>query len=229
MYQQLAHYYDALVKDDQATTDYVSFITEFIHGNKGIDFGCGSGEITCALHKLGYEMDGVDLSQDMINELNQKDLGIHTICADMKDVQLNKSYDFALCLCDSFNYLLTDDDVHSFFVNVYNCLNDGGVFVLDSHHINRLDEFDIPWVEEGMIDDTAYQWTIQSNEECLIQHFAFYKDNQVLQEYHQQRVYPLTYLLDTLSNVGFKHIQVFYDFDSQDSSECEKYFLVGEK
>ena len=46
MYELLAHVYDALVKDDEATACWVELIKAHIRGTELLELACGSGEIT---------------------------------------------------------------------------------------------------------------------------------------------------------------------------------------
>lgn len=230
MYEILAKYYDQLVYDPQAIDDYVQFVCQFLKREfkNGIDYGCGSGDITIGLSHF-YPMVGVDLSGYMLEQLRLKDDTILTIEGDMQDVKLAQTFDFALCLCDSFNYLLTSESVTKFFHNVFAHLNPGGIFIMDSHHLNRLDEFKEDWIEEGSLDDCDYQWAIHSEDNRVDQHFAFYRKDGLIQEYHQQIVYDPDWIKAQLSHAGFKNIQIYYDMDSFDNENREKYFFIGEK
>ena len=56
IYDVLASYYDALVKDDEATAAWVALIQRHMQGNEIMEVACGSGEITIALAQKGYHM-----------------------------------------------------------------------------------------------------------------------------------------------------------------------------
>ena len=66
MYELLAHVYDALVKDDEATACWVELIKAHIRGTELLELACGSGEITIALAQEGYHVDASDLSAAMM-------------------------------------------------------------------------------------------------------------------------------------------------------------------
>ncbi|MFR5080272.1 MAG: methyltransferase domain-containing protein [[Clostridium] innocuum] len=68
MYELLAHVYDALVKDDEATACWVELIKAHIRGTELLELACGSGEITIALAQEGYHVAASDLSAAMIEE-----------------------------------------------------------------------------------------------------------------------------------------------------------------
>ena len=66
IYDTLALYYDALVKDDQATLAWVNWIQSSLSPCRVLELACGSGEITQALAQRGYQMTALDQSESMI-------------------------------------------------------------------------------------------------------------------------------------------------------------------
>jgi SAM-dependent methyltransferase len=49
-----------------AYRDLAAVLTEHARGTKALDFGCGTGRSTRLLRKLGFEVTGVDISEDML-------------------------------------------------------------------------------------------------------------------------------------------------------------------
>lgn len=88
IYNQLAEYYDDLVKDDEATKEWVNWIRSFLKPASVLELACGSGEITRSLAGLGYEVDALDLSAEMVEKAKEKDSQdkIHFMVRDMKDL-----------------------------------------------------------------------------------------------------------------------------------------------
>ena len=72
MYGTLAQFYDALVKDEEATQAWVSLIEEYVNGKEVLELACGSGEITIALAKDGYHVTGTDISAEMLQAAKKK-------------------------------------------------------------------------------------------------------------------------------------------------------------
>ena len=66
IYNTLAHYYDALVKDEEASREWVSWIESELAPCDCLELACGSGEITEMLVKKGYTMTALDLSEEMV-------------------------------------------------------------------------------------------------------------------------------------------------------------------
>src|SRR5579864_5226151 len=49
-----------------AYRDLPAVISEHATGTRALDFGCGTGRSTRFLHKLGFDVTGVDISEDML-------------------------------------------------------------------------------------------------------------------------------------------------------------------
>lgn len=227
MYEVLASYYDALVKDETATKAWVKLIDENVHGKKILEAACGSGEITIALAKEGYQIKAFDLSEQMIQQAKQK-AGSELVewsCGDMRTLP-NGSYDAILCLCDSFNYLLTKEEVQQFFIQCYAHLVPGGTLIVDMHSMDRLQEFMEEYNETGCIDGHDYQWSIESEDDRIYQTFAFYDgDGNYQLEQHVQRVYDPEWILEELHKCQFS-VQVKTDFTQEGIVPGEKQFYI---
>ncbi len=56
-----------------AFRDLPEIISGHVKGNKALDFGCGAGRSTRFLRKLGFDVIGVDISEDMIKRARELD------------------------------------------------------------------------------------------------------------------------------------------------------------
>ncbi len=228
MYETLAHFYDALVKDDEATEAWVSLIEKYIHGKDILELACGSGEITIALANDGYHVTGTDLSSDMLKEAMKKDDSdkITWKVMNMCNIDINEQFDGILCLCDSFNYLLQEDQVLTMFRQIKDHLKDGGIFIMDMHSLDRLEEFSEEYNEAGRIDQHEYQWTIQTIDDSIYQNFAFYdEEGRITLEQHIQKVYDPLWVKEVLTQLGFD-VEIYTDFDQKGICEGEKIFYI---
>ena len=108
IYDTLASYYDALVKDEEATLSWVHWIESFQKPCSMLELACGSAEITQVLSHHGFQMTALDLSQGMIDQAKRKDKEqkIQFECQDMRNLSNLPSFESIACLCDSFNYIL---------------------------------------------------------------------------------------------------------------------------
>ncbi|WP_294729613.1 class I SAM-dependent methyltransferase [uncultured Faecalibaculum sp.] len=228
-YGILARYYDALVKDDEATLQWVNWIGR--RGRTLLDCACGSGEITRQLAGLYEQTAGMDLSPDMIRAASAKDPEntVTWLAGDMTDLDSLGTWDVITCLCDSVNYLDRQGFIQ-WLDQVHDHLNDGGWLCFDMHSLDRLEEFDQGYVETGTFDDgTQVQWVIESEEDRLYQDFAFYlTDGTTLQEHHVQHVHDPAFVEEELKR-RFDIASVTTDFDLPGLQPGEKYFYICRK
>lgn len=231
MYQALAQYYDALVKDEEATQDWVELITQHMPKGRIMELACGSGEITIALAKLGYQVSASDLSAEMISEAKQKPDSelVNWSVMDMCSFTAQDCYDGILCLCDSFNYLLEDAQADAMLKEVAAHLHEHGVFIMDMHSLDRLEEFAEEYNEAGKIMGHEYQWTIAADEDRLYQNFAFYdEEGRITLEQHIQRVYDPIQIKEKLEILGFE-VEILTDFSEAGIVPGEKQFYICRK
>lgn len=227
MYQELAKFYDALVADEEATHNWVDFIESHASFYDILEFACGSGEITLALAKKGYHVKASDLSRDMINEAKKKENAeqveffVHDMIQPLPD-----QVDLVLCLCDSMNYVIEEDDLKQVLKNAYNNLKEKGTFIFDVHSLDRLVEFENEFYEEGIINGCGYEWSIETQHDHIFQNFVFFdKDAHATYEQHIQRVYDPIQIKTCCEELGFT-VEIYTDFNHEGICEGEKYFYV---
>ncbi|MBM3313361.1 class I SAM-dependent methyltransferase [candidate division WOR-3 bacterium] len=140
------HYDRFMVKyvDYPRWVDYVLRIFAYfrIRPKTMLDLACGTGIPTILLARRGYQLTGVDRSPEMLAVLESKrgDLPIATVRADMREFRTPEPLDAAICLYDSVNYLLTEDDLVRCFRCVRSALAPGGLFVFDMNTVFGLSE-----------------------------------------------------------------------------------------
>ena len=136
---ELAEYYDVM----RQYRDYdkeCSFADNLIQrdiptAKRVLDICCGTGEHAIRMAGLGYEVTGVDQSQDMLDIATAKamasGLSIDFICKDVFKLAIKEKFEVAYCLGYTFLYMLTDSDVRRFFKAIGNALISGGLFLVD--------------------------------------------------------------------------------------------------
>lgn len=195
MYEKLSNVYQKLVGTIQGSQYFYHLAKKYLDG-KLLDCACGTGELVALFHENQYEIQGFDLSLDMLSKCRYPNLVKQ---ANMTNFSYNTNFDGIMCFCDSINYLLSVADITKFFENVYQHLNHNGVFIFDMHRYETLLQFEEEYYQSGIIDDISYEWQIESQNELLLHTFII--DN--VTEQHIQRIYPLPTITKLLNNIGF--------------------------
>lgn len=114
-----------------------------LHGGPVLDLCCGSGRLTIPTAKLGVEVTGVDLSQDMLDKLsdnlrrrNKRLLPrVHLYCQDMTQLDLPEQYGTVMIGATSIRLL--QGPFETFFDHIYDQLKEGGCLCFDIEDLPR--------------------------------------------------------------------------------------------
>lgn len=137
VFNYYAQYYNLLYKDKdyQKEADYIQHLIRQYSNTDSqsvIDFGCGTGIHASFLSAHGYQVDGVDLSEQMIRLARQKETDtLHFHVGDITTVNLKKKVDVVVSLFHVFSYINSNDDVEKLLDNVSCHLKSGGLFIFD--------------------------------------------------------------------------------------------------
>lgn len=250
-YEKFAYTYDRLM-NSMPYEDWLRFVKESFErfGMKPstiVDLGCGTGNLTIPLALEGYQLTGIDLSEDMLavaeqktGEHNQLRGGaIHWVQQDLREWDLGEQVDVALSICDSLNYLLEDEDIVDAFRQTFKGLKPDGLFLFDVHTPEQLFAYADSQPFFLNEEDVAYIWTSELDEEKVqIEHelTIFVKNSdgtnsfRRIDETHQQRAYSLQWLKQTLLAVGFTEVHMAADFTwEQPTSMTERAFFIAKK
>ena len=240
-YNVFAQFYDYLNQnvDYNAGSSFISGIFKADNVKSVLDLACGTGVISEKLINEGFDIVGIDASAEMLTEAQQRLLlcegNFTLINAKMQDFMLEKPVDAAICCLDSINHLTDEKDVLKTFKNVYNSLNDSGVFIFDVNTVykhqtalnNRAYVFD----EE----DFFLSWDNELEEDNLVRIMLdFFVFNGESYDRYSEEFYEKAYSQEVLSEMllkaGFKDISVYGDFDfSKPREDSERIYFVCKK
>ena len=101
-----------------------------------LELGCGTGTMTELLAEAGYDMIGIDVSEEMLAEAMEKKqesghAEILYLQQDMREFELYGTVRAAVSVCDSMNYLTEPGELEQVCRLVNNYLDPGGIFIFD--------------------------------------------------------------------------------------------------
>lgn len=144
-YTSFAYVYDTFM-DNVPYGEWARHIREKLceHGvTDGIvlDLGCGTGTMTERLAGYGYDMIGVDNSEEMLELAMEKktELGydILYLLQDMRGFELYGTVRAVVSVCDSVNYITEPDELEEVFRLVNNYLDPKGIFLFDFNTVHK--------------------------------------------------------------------------------------------
>lgn len=103
--------------------------------NLVVDLGCGTGTLAEIMYRKGYDVMGVDVSEEMLNiAMEKKEKSgseILYLQQDMRELELYSTVGTVYSVCDSLNYILEEEELAEVFGRVNNYLFPGGIFIFD--------------------------------------------------------------------------------------------------
>ena len=187
-----------------------------------LDLGCGTGTMTEILASKGYDMTGVDFSEEMLDIAMQKRTksghDILYLMQDMREFELYGTVRAIVSVCDSMNYLTEDGDLEQVFRLVNNYLDSGGLFIFDMIWDNY-------YYEEEKINE--YQLSLFVEDPVLSE-----KTGQDIcrkfQEMHYQRAYSLAEVKAALEVAGMEFIAAYDAFTRNPvHQESERMYIIA--
>ncbi len=245
-YEEFASVYDIFMDnmDYDMWVEYLHDIWEKYNINPKLiaELGCGTGNITGRLAKEGYDMIGIDISEEMLSVARQKavDEGYKNILyllQDMTEFELYGTVDVILCLCDGINYVTKYDEIVKVFKLVNNYLEPGGIFIFD---INTEYKFKNMLGENTFADseeNAAYIWQnyYDKNERINEYYVNFFirQENGLYErteECHYEKAYTIEEIKEALKEAGlvFQSCYDAFTFNTPDEKSERIYFIARE-
>lgn len=234
-YTGFANVYDELMDNVpyEEWCEYVRSILSSYGIDDGLvlDLGCGSGKFTELMADKGYDMIGVDNSEDMLMTAMEKRLesghDILYLLQDMREFELYGTVRAIVSVCDSLNYITEPEDLLQVFRLVRNYLDNDGVFVFDMNSEYKYSELlsDNTFAENR--DDCSFIWenfydiTEKINEYDLTIYAKLPEDEiyERFEEVHYQRAYSVTEIENLLKEAGLELLHIYDAYTKNEPKE----------
>lgn len=205
------------------------------------ELGCGTGSMTQILASYGYNMTGIDISEDMLKIAEAKrkknNSKITYSYESMTDFSTDSLQDACICVCDSSNYLIEDGELMACFMAVYKNLRQGGILIMDF----KTEYFYKKVLGECTIaenrDDASFIWENYYYDNDKINEYIltlFIKEDKGLfnkyVETHYQRAYSIREIKESLAYSGLKLLNIYEAFtNKKPDRHSERIYLIAKK
>ena len=231
-YEEWSQYVEGLLKEHNVQDGLV------------VDMGCGTGKITELLALKGYDMIGIDNSEEMLSIAREKLLeyeegdprkNILYLLQDMREMELYGTVRAAVSICDSMNYILEDEELLTVFRLVNNYLDEKGVFIFDLNTEYKYSEilgdrnicenredasfiWENYYYPEQAINEYDLTIYVQEEEEHFIR----------MEETHYQRAYSLDRIKELLLQAGMEFVVAYDAFTREPpKADSERIYVIA--
>lgn len=204
-----------------------------------LDLGCGTGTLTRLLADEGYDMIGVDLSDEMLEMAMEKEAeepkGILYLMQDMREFELYGTVRAIVSICDSMNYMLDYEDFVEVLRLANNYLDPGGVFIFDLNTIYKYKETMGETTIAENREESSFIWENFYDEDEQINEYdltLFIREEdgryQKQEEVHYQKAYDLDTVKQAIAEAGMDFVAVYDAFTKAAPKEdSERIYVIA--
>lgn len=199
-----------------------------------LDIPCGSGRHSLPLAGEGYNVTGIDISEQNIQNLKQagnlKGFPVEALRGDLLECEIAGEFDLAICLGNSFNYFPYNKTV-AFVDKVSDVLKPGGKFLINTGVL----------AESIMTNFTDKEWYEMEGIFFLLENFyredhgmletkmIFIKNSLIERKTAFHFIHTLETIRRILARAGFESIDVFSNLERNKfrAGDPQAYILAG--
>ncbi len=211
------------------------------------DLGCGTGTMTEYLAEKGYDMIGIDASEEMLEIAQEKKeksgYEILYLLQDMREFELYGTVRAIISVCDSINYITEPGDLRQVFYWADNYLDPDGVFIFDFNTEYKYREvlgdqtiaenretcsfiWDNYYYEEERINEYELSLFIREEEQDRDRYEMYRR----YQETHYQRAYTLEEMQELLEAAGMRFLAAYDAFTKERPTDTsERIYVIAGK
>ena len=131
IYDAIGEAYDLVYPD---TLERVPFVKNLLerHGKHSVlELGIGTGLFAIPLHEAGVNIEGLEISQVMIDVVAERAPGLKVHKGDMRDYKINGRYDAILALSSVLVFVANEQEIKQCLQRCYDHLEPGGILLLE--------------------------------------------------------------------------------------------------
>ena len=245
IYDLLAAFYDR-INSDLDYDAWADFLEKIFNKEMKtrpslvMDLGCGTGKMTLALAKKGYDMTGIDYSVNMLGKAREAayDQGLSDnilwLCQDIRSFELYGTMGAIVSCLDTVNHITKEKELLTVFSLVHNYLDPDGLFIFD---VNGKKKFETLYANQTYVFEEGNDFCVWENEynekshlcRFFITLFSKQRDGRYIrsEETQSERMYTLMSLRHALEQTGFEFIGAYSDFDFTEATDSAERIYIA--
>ena len=131
LYDAIGDAYDLVYPD---TIERVPFVKSLLKKHRKasvLELGIGTGLFANPMHENGIDIEGLEISQVMIDIVGQRALGLKVHKGDMRDFTINRRYDAILALSSVLVFVANEQEIKLCLQRCYDHLEPKGMLLLE--------------------------------------------------------------------------------------------------
>jgi len=229
-------FYHVLYKnrDIKEAHTFISNLINFLKPNVNslfLDVACGKGRHSMYLNKLGFQVDGFDLSLNSINDAKKNETDtLKFYTNDIREPLKVNKYDYAFNLFTSFGYFDSDNDNQIAINSIAQSIKNEGIVVLDFMNCNKVIN-NLTKVEGKLVDNVCFNITREFTGGYIIKNICFNQDGTDYSFQEKVKAISLKDFKTYFSKANLKIEAIFGDYNLTPFNEetSDRLIIIAKK
>ena len=238
IFNEMGGDWEAIVnaRQTQRETNFIENVVD----SKGtiLDLCCGTGRHSMILTRKGWNMIGLDLSENLLTiakqNMQREGVNFPLVRGDMRHLPFrNQVFSAVLCMFTSFGYLSSEKEDMKSLREVRRTLRTNGKFLLDVINRDHLAKIfqEKDWAEY----QTFYMLErreLDLETSKMLSHWTIIRkgSGEIRTLLHELRLYPLQKLQKMVTRARLRMIKVYGGYEKQEfNSDCSRLIVLAER
>ncbi len=229
-----SRYYHLLYgkRDENEAEAFINHLMDVLQPDetsKFLDLACGKGRHSLQIANLGYNVTGVDLSEESIKAAQK--FSNPLLSFDVHDMRLpykQQYFDYVLNLFTSFGYFDSENDNLETLRSVHQDLKPNGIFVQDYFNAHKVVAKMVPY-EVKTIEGIEFEIKKHIENTCIFKSIKFADQGVDYQFCEKVNLFFLSDFEKLYAQAGFEIIHVYgnYKLSNFDAETSDRLILVS--
>ena len=213
------HYYHLLYKNrnEVEARRFIDALLRFLNPepeSRFVDIACGKGRHSKYLSSKGYDVVGLDLSRNSIEEACRCTEGFQNLRFYQHDIRNPfpvSNLDYGVNFFTSFGYFDSDDEHEVVLKNIFDCLNPGGRFVLDYLNVSEV-MHNLKNEDQKQVEGVQFRIKRFVENNAIVKRISVVDGAKNYEFKEQVRAFDKEQLVEMIEAQGFLVDEVFGDY-----------------
>ncbi len=221
-------------RNDAEAEFFIDNLTRFLNPAahaRFLDIACGRGRHSVYLNKKGFDVTGIDLSEQSIRYASQfENDRLHFLVHDMRRLFYINYFDFALNLFTSFGYFETEKDHVNALKTFKKSLTENGTLVLDYFNTEKIIR-NLNTAETKTLDGITFNISKAVVDGKIIKRINFEDAGKTYNFEERVQAFKLSQFESMLKKAGMVVQEIFgsYKLDKFDEEQSDRLILICKK
>ncbi|MDA7578641.1 class I SAM-dependent methyltransferase [Flavobacteriales bacterium] len=233
-----SHYYHILYnnRDEKEAEFFIDNLIKrlnLVTPSKLIDIACGKGRHATYFNTKGFDVTGVDLSQNSIEHairqsIKKKNLSFKV--HDMRELYKANHFDVATNLFTSFGYFEDETDEQKAINSISQSLKANGLLIIDFMNVNKVVD-NLVVKEQKIIQSITFNIKRKVEDHYIIKDIEILDSNKKYEFQEKVKALNLDCFTAFVNEAGLKIIDIFgnYSLDRFDIKKSNRLILICKK